>query len=224
LKKLTVEDLLYMEKCAQEFNILSGKTPFDKSDITSQVKYTLEEIKEGVLADQENDKVEELDAICDSIVTGFYLNGLVSGKGFCPTWVKFLLDTHSAPTTDWGVLVSNLEKGKYSLFSTQLMSKVIELSYKYDIVGAYNRVTESNLSKFTDLSLFPTEVDILKQLDYIESQGRYGDLTYEIVGDKVVFKAYWDVREGVHFDKPKTIKPDSFKSVEDLGGLEEFIY
>ena len=70
----------------------------------------------------------------------------------------------------------------------------------------------------------PKTVDVAEEIDYITSQGRYADVFVEKSGDYLIFKAKRDLQEGNFFEKGKIVKWSGFRSVEDLGGLEEFIY
>ncbi|MCP3686086.1 MAG: hypothetical protein GY861_25855, partial [bacterium] len=104
---------------------------------------------------------------------------------------------------------------------TYLVALLKFKSKEYDIVGVFNRVHKSNLSKAVHVK---SGVDTDKEVDYILSQGRYEDITVVKSGDYLVFKAGRDSRSGVVFDKAKVIKSRQFVDVQDLGGLLEFVY
>lgn len=196
------------------FNTLIGNTP-DKYGSEELWKTYLglirEEGKEYFKAVAEGNLVEQLDAICDLLyVGGFY--AFVTNEKFWheESWVSSL---HS--------LITNPHDYQYSCDD---LIQMLEdpANYKFDIAGAFLRVTESNLTKAPLI----TQVNLQAELDYLEEfEKRYSGISYRLVGDRVVFTATKDEETGEEFpeEAPKIIKPSTFMSVKALGGLEEFI-
>jgi hypothetical protein len=206
-----------MEDKVIQWNIIAGNDPDDKSLIETYKNLCIEEAKELESAQNEG---EVVDAIIDSIYTGFFLNILTQRYTLAKIdqgWVKSL---EEAPRTFRGDYLKSLEDGEEYSFISAFISDLFIYQDKYDILGAFERVTQSNFSKFAKVDT----VDIEKEIDYIKSQGRYDDIFYEKVGDYIVFRATYDSKENKHYPKGKIMKPSTFISVEDLGGLSEFIY
>jgi hypothetical protein len=90
-----------------------------------------------------------------------------------------------------------------------------------DIKSLYKVISASNYSKYVHESALYYGFDLDGEVSYIESKGRYGDVTYKKVGEYYVFTAGKDLESRMVFDKPKIVKPITFKEVF---GLEQFIY
>ena len=238
---LTVKQLEYMERRVLEWNVIFGNNLDDESLIPTYINLCIEEGKEYVNASQkalelfeENCKTfphmrenttllkrlehsERIDALVDSVFTGFMLNRLSAGSGF-GAWFSYDFKCGNYCFEDClGELIGRVPSvGSYS---NLLLSVLKEESVRYDIFGAFQRVTESNFSKAA-----PKTVDVAEEIDYITSQRRYVDVFAEESGDYIIFKAKRDLQEGNFFEKGKIVKWSGFRSVEDLGGLEQFIY
>lgn len=96
-----------------------------------------------------------------------------------------------------------------------------KMSEIMDVEAVFNAVYESNMTKFVNKDELYHGFCLDGEIQHIEDQGRYADVTYKEVGDYYVFTAGRDVKSGVVFDKPKVIKPSTFKEVCDLS---QFIY
>lgn len=193
------------------FNHLVGNTKSKYRDLEdTYLGLIREEGKEYFKAVAEGNLVEQLDAVCDLLyVGGFYACITKGSTTHRESWVSSL---HS--------LITNPADRYYSY--PDLLEMLQDYSVRnFDIVGAFSRVTKSNMSK-APLSY---EVDPIWEMEELLEQGRYGGITFDIVGGRVIFTATKDKETGETFSKnaPKILKPSTFKSVEDLGGLEEFI-
>jgi hypothetical protein len=86
-------------------------------------------------------------------------------------------------------------------------------TFGMDIVGAFNEVAESNLSKFIRVGtgeISPQQLaDFANECNQIESQGRYSNVHWKRQGEYVVFL------DG----NGKIVKPSTFKEPN----LEQFI-
>lgn len=234
---LTVTQLEYMEKRVLEWNKIFGNNLDDESLIPTYINLCIEEGKEYVNAHQkalelfeafphmrENTTLlerlehsERIDALVDSIFTGFMLNRLYTGEGF-GEWFGFDFTIGNYCFED---CLGELDRRLPSVgsYSNLLLFSLMEESKRYNLFGAFQRVAESNFSKAA-----PKTVDVDKEIIYIESQGRYSDVFAEESDDYLIFKAKHDLQEGNFFEKGKIVKWSGFRSVEDLGGLEQFIY
>ena len=214
--QLTTEQFQEMEDKVLEWNVIFGNDLDDESLIPTYIKLCIEEGKEYLIADQEDNHVERIDALVDSVFTGFMLNRLEDGVGF-GGWLQCV---HGGEVYTFEACLHELTKENVDItgYSTLLLETLKEESKRYNLFGAFQRVYESNMSKAA-----PKTVDIAKEVAYIESQGRYADVFAEESGEYLIFKAKRDLQEGNSFEKGKVVKWSGFQSVEDLGGLEEFI-
>jgi len=224
--KLTFDNLLKFQSDVISWNSIFNIKPTDSGYTSLYQQLTYEEcFGEGELIDslEKEDTVGILDALVDLIFTAFQ-------------WATLSGCNLQEEDRDWydNVVVGNTAKDFYleelkrtilkeDAFASQtaLIHLLESYSEDFDIVGAFNLVLESNTTKAVHVS---KGVDIEQEIAYIESQGRYGDITCERSGEYFVFKAGQDVRDGVVFDKAKIIKSSLFLSVEDLGGLGFFVY
>lgn len=221
LKKLTPEDFLYFEEQVIKFNELLGNDISDKSLSPTYQGLTEEEFNELKVAVEEGNEVEELDAIIDLIFVNFY-SAILEGDPL-KEWVDWLdivcndKDIKLLCGTD--ILEDNLRKPVY-IFQTVLVGYIISNQHRFDIRGAFERVLESNLSKAIKIT---NDIDIQKYVDEVISKGRYKGVDYREVNGYYVITATEDVQEGRIYSSPKVVKGSWYSSVEDLGGLEEFI-
>jgi hypothetical protein len=212
-----------MEDKVIQWNIIAGNDPDDKSLIETYKNLCIEEMKELIRAKSDEDI---MDACLDLIYVGFFLNRLYEGKNLKEKdnmWINSLAlrDGQGEVTLEDNInSLWDLKEGKYNAFTSDFITYLFDYyQYKFNIVDGFNVVTKSNYSKYSTHDL-----DLDREVEYIKSQGRYDDIFYEKVGDYVVFRATHDSKENKHYPKGKIMKPSTFISVEDLGGLSEFIY
>ena len=89
-----------------------------------------------------------------------------------------------------------------------------------DVESVFNAVYESNMTKYVHEAQLG-DFDLDEEVRIIEEQNRYSGVDYHKVGSYYIFTAKQDVQSSVVFDKPKIVKPSTFKEVQ---GLEQFIY
>ncbi|WNO47328.1 hypothetical protein [Vibrio phage vB_VibM_10AMN] len=218
MKLLTIEDIKYFDKTVFEWNLLFGNDPENKDLIPVYVNLCLEEGSEGLTA---KTLEEELDAITDSIYTGFFLNRLTNTLDLQN---KFTLGV-VWDDVEWKHLMKQLEGKHVDYYVNDLITKVLDLSDKYNIVGAFNRVTESNFSKaISKEKVNSGEIIIADCIKEVYDTGRYTSVFAEETDTHFIIKAKFDTQENKEYPSGKIVKGSWYSSVEDLGGLSEFIY
>lgn len=236
---LKVEDFEYFEGNVIQWNKVfgnplvihdnwSGGKVVNGSLIPTYKNLALEEAKEIIEGVSEGNRELILDGIADSLFTvGFWCN--LNGYFFANDDIKPLLkdiwttreyiNSLQYPFTHYAKeLIKDIEKDDALMAQENLINVVVLAQEYYDILGAYNRVLESNYSKAADKETVDTEYECAK----IEEQGRYTDLFTEESEGYIIFRAKKDLKEGKEFPKGKIVKPSTFKDVDDLGGLKEF--
>lgn len=229
MKKLTPEDIYYMQDKVVEWNKTFSNLVSDKSLIPTYMNLVKEEwggegeYYQSFLAD---DLVGRADGIADLIFTGFMLGSLAGSdyKANDNTWITMVCNNDTYVLQDE---VADLQKRfaqgdttAYAISAHSIPLLAVESKYM-DVRGVFNRVLASNLTKAIHIS---ENVDIDAEIARIESEGRYAEVFAETSGDYVVLRAHRDLKEGTYFEKGKIVKGSWFLSVEALGGLEEFIY
>ena len=228
MNKLTPQDFIFMEKEIVKFNELMGNSLDDDRLVSTYQKLSVEEVvKELLPAYQTNDTVEILDALIDGAFVVFYwtlLNNPDNSLGKNLRWLEEdvcidEVDTEDEMKNVLLALGSYIEKGDSFCAQTYLYIAISYYQTQFDIMGAFREVLRSNLSKF----ILNGTVDIQEEIDYIESVGRYSDITVtekEQGGEiYLAFKALRDNQNDVTFDKPKLIKTRNFSEPQ----LEQFI-
>ena len=225
-KEFTIDTFYRMLDKVVEWNEIGGNCPDDTSLIPVYTQLAREEMfgqNEFLQGYFTGDKVMMADGTADSIFTGGFLSvltqtdTLITDEYECKNEYRTFAEAVSAYSSN---LILEGDIGE-SLFAMCLYA-----SEHFDVESVFNRVAESNFSKYLKIG-FPetTGLDFLEsQVNSIESEGRYGDVHFKEVNGYIVFLAGKDLQSGVVFDSPKIVKPTSYKSPEDLGGLEEFIY
>lgn len=220
-KMLTQEQLQYMEDRVLEWNVLFGNDPDNTKLIDTYVNLCIEEGTEWVNAVNAGDRVEELDAICDSVFTGFMLNHLQNGK--YGSW--FEVEDLDYAGVKVEVLMYSLEDGEIYPYTTHLVGNIYQSSKTFNVFEAFKRVAESNFSKaISKLAVENGEISLQDCISEVESAGRYEDVFTFETDTHFLIKARKDVKEGKDYPEGKIVKGSWYFSVEDLGGLEEFIY
>lgn len=226
---LTFDDILYMQDTVVQWNLFGGNLPTDKSLIPVYKGLTEEELlgKDELLESWEKqDWVWICDGVGDSIYTGFFW-GILTGDSLKEedrTWFENITNS-VAITTLLESMRYNLQDNKHDDcygYNCALIWLLVTLSGKINVRKVFDKVTESNYSKFP---LVADVEDIDAEVEAIIKAGRYGGVFAEKFdspqGERVVFKAMEDIREGRKFSKAKIIKSRQFK---DVVGLEECIY
>ena len=221
---MQVSDIKQMLSDVVTFNTIMGNSLDNKDLISTYESLTKEEFfGKGEFKDSyiKGDLEGQLDGLCDLVYTCGYW-ALLEGYNL-ENNVGTALDF-----TDNTFLSDDIKDLEYSInegLSAYALNNLItilskkEVTSKFDIVGAFNEVKRSNLSKFV-----PAEsVDIDEEVTYIESVGRYADISVEEIetedGVLLAFKAGKDLQNNVTFKKPKLIKTRNFSEPQ----LEQFI-
>lgn len=225
-KELTFADILDFQTKVIEWNQIFGINPDSKEYIGLYQQLTFEEcFKENELVEsvEKGDMVGVADALADNLFTCLQW-AVLDGKPLTlddKQWFDRVVKGNDMKTIA-------LEQYKDAIIDedsykaqTALLHLLESYSDVIDIIGAFNLVHESNLSKAVHES---KEIDIAAEITYIEAQGRYGNITCVKSGEYWVFKAGQDLRDSITFDKPKVVKSSHFLDVNDLGGLSQFIY
>ncbi|BAV80866.1 hypothetical protein [Vibrio phage RYC] len=225
-RKPTWQQILDMERAVLEWNELMGNKLDDETLIPTYYNLCEEEVKEGVEA---SSKEEELDAICDQIFTGFMLNrlsnllGLTGFKEYYESFDVSQLRTDADIYYMWKSLLDDIKNGEdVGKLTMQTLAIIIYLSVDYDIVGAFERVCRSNFSKAIPLAHATGKYDSF--IKEVKKEGRYGDVFAVEQGNHLLIKAGIDTKEGKNYVKGKIVKGSWYQSVEELGGLSEYIY
>lgn len=224
---LTIEDLLYMQDVVVNWNKIFGIEVGDKSRVDLYAKLSFEEMfdkNEFMQSYEQGDHTGIMDGLADMTFTVFMWALLESEENIIELDDAFLLEpTQLYPEQTLINSLSCTIAAKEAFNSqTHLLQLLHLMSARYDVMGAFNRVAESNFSKAIDTKAISVDTD--QEIKLIEEAGRYADVTCESVDDYLVFKAGKDVETGVTFEGKKIIKSTHFVSVEDLGGLMEFKY
>lgn len=199
-------------KAVVEWNATArgGKHDFSDETLLLQKKLVQEEIDELELAVIQKDKVEVLDALCDIFVVGSYYYYLQSQGDIKDPSFNILtplsgIDYYTSLIFDFKTLDNGF----------MLTQDVCALLYQFDGFSSagLNAVLESNDSKFPDVNDFgkqknKREEKLKYECKAIEerSEGRYTGITYEILGNKVVF-----LDSNLKIMKPSTFKPVNLK-------------
>lgn len=199
------------------WNSLAGNDKFDFSlspvylQLSREEFYSHNEFLQGWFT---GDKVMQADGVADLVFTyGF----------FC---ILEREDIHSVDEyqavnyTDSAIseMSTNLINGVWDLSS--LYTLCLKMSEFMDVEAVFNAVYESNMTKYVHEAQLG-DFDLDEEVRIIEEQNRYSGVYYHKVGSYYIFTAKQDVQSGVVFDKPKIVKPSTFKEVQ---GLEQFIY
>ena len=233
MKKLTVEDLLYFQEEVIKWNQNFGNPVSDKSLINTYINLSKEEFlddNEYLDSYKKGDMEGRLDGLVDSIFTGFMWMALEGDSitGAEP-WLYHLIEgegTSNLVTTNIKTtiedIVEALEIEYLNGYKVKLIDLIIRAQLNFNIRGGFDLVLKSNYSKSINIA-HADKVE--KELIAIEGKGRYVDLFSKPEGDTITLRAHRDLREGTYFPKGKIVKaPNFFLSVEDLGGLSQFVY
>lgn len=224
---LTFKDMLYFQEEVIKWNALFGNSVEDQSLIPTYKSLAVEELLgKGELLDSLSAKDHK--GICDGLVdfiftAGFWLNlrgtyitqkdARLCDQDFEYSWGG--LGTIAAPLGD--LLLAD----DTFWLQTNLVVMLSMAAGKYDIVGAFNRILESNTSKAVSKASGICPHDCC---DEVVTAGRYTEVFFEDKGDFYLIKAHKDLQEGTDYPQGKIVKGSWYHSVEDLGGLREFIY
>jgi len=227
-KKLTPEDFIYMQGKVLEWNILFGNDPSNKELISVYDGLVKEELNETLKAFEEVNEPEIIDGLCDLMyVAGF--RWLLEDVELDDLFLQNLHKGYHTVNDVLEVLDDMVNGRKYIYSGYTLQTLVVKLLYlgseKYNILEAFNRVTESNFSKaISKEDVILGKIDLGDCIESVENERRYEEVYFESCGEYYIIKAKVDKHEDKVYPTGKVCKGDWYKSVEDLGGLGEFIY
>ena len=200
------------------WNSLAGNLPEDKSLEPVYLQLTREEMfghNEFLQGWFTGDKVMQADGVADLIFTGGMLSRIQEDY-------RIFTDSElqSLKTEEVVAQLSSdlIEHG--GIVNDSLYSLCFKMSEVMNVEAVFNAVYVSNMSKYVhEAELGDFCLD--EEVRLIEEQGRYSGVDYKQVGQYFIFTAKQDVQSGVVFDKPKIVKPSTFKEPADL---TPFIY
>lgn len=222
MKKLTVQDVLYMQKEVIRFNSLMGNSIDNKGLIDTYKFLTKEEcLGDGELLDsyRKGDKEGTLDGLIDMVFVSFYFALLEGHKLQDDEYLDRQVNIETNMTTLSNDLldIEKLVQDGLSFYTRNTLVRILskgEVAFQYDIMGAFNNILESNLSKL----VVKGTVDPYEEMDKILAKGRYSVLSVEEVENEgivyLAFKALHDSQNDVTFSEPKLIKTSLFKEPE----------
>lgn len=228
-KDLLVDDfIIHMQNTVLDWNELFGNDVNNVDLIPAQKDFTIEELTgtdELVSSAMNDDDEGILDAICDVVYTGFFY--LALSRNTYQLNERFVDHSDAISFMVGGItLKMALEQDNIDYFKSYLLNLLTFARTKYDLKKAFARVTESNYSKAIRLEGEHDEINnhLRAYKKEIESVGRYADVWFAYKNGFYIVKANKDLRENKTFSTGKIIKGSWYHSVEDLGGLEEFVY
>ncbi len=205
------------------WNELAGNLPEDKSlepvylQLAREEMFGQNEFLQGWFT---SDKVMQADGLADSVFTSGFLavltesaeNFIIPDEDYRDIYsVEEIIGEYS------GTLINIYG---YELLLENLYALCLKMSVYMDVEAVFNAVYESNMTKYVhEASL--GDFDLEEEVGIIEEQNRYSGVDYHKVGSYYIFTAKQDVQSGVVFDKPKIVKPSTFKEPIDL---TPFIY
>ena len=197
------------------WNSLAGNLPEDKTlepvylQLTREEMFGKNEFLQGWFT---GDKVMQADGIADLLFTGGMLSRIQKTEH---EYDYIELSTNEVVASLAEDIIDN-SLGVYD----SLYALCLKMSEVMDVEAVFNAVYESNMTKYVhEVQLGDFDLD--EEVRIIEEQNRYSGVDYHKVGSYYIFTARQDVQSGVVFDKPKIVKPSTFKEVQ---GLAQFIY
>lgn len=189
-----------------EFNRIAGRT-LHESEYSNQFKTVAEEAKELQTGLEDDNIVEVVDAICDSLFTASFAVGILdSNDDITKNPPKYLNESETPVEQLIPEALNYLAQDNMIDFLTTVedMCTVINADMPYCL----DQVSKSNLSKFPlvkDIS----DPDLVCEI--IEDSGRYANLSYKEslkFGEPCyVFMATEDKKNHTNFPNGKVIKP-----------------
>ena len=200
------------------WNSLAGNDVKDESLIPVYLQLAREEFfgqNEFLQGWFTGDKVMQADGVADLVFTYGFLCKLMQDSSVYENDVE--IKSYSLEDMV-NHLSTNLIYG-YENYEA-LYSLCLKMSEVMDVEAVFDTVYESNMTKYVHEAQLG-DFDLEEEVRIIEEQNRYSGVDYHKVGSYYIFTAKQDVQSGVVFDKPKIVKPSTFKEVQ---GLEQFIY
>lgn len=200
------------------WNKLAGNLPEDKSlepvylQLAREEMFGQNEFLQGWFT---RDRVMLADGVADLIFTGGMLSRIKDDYRIFTD-----MELRSLKTEEVVVQLSADLIEHEGIVNDSLYSLCFKMSEVMDVEAVFKAVYVSNMSKYVhEVELGDFDLD--EEVRLIESQGRYSGVDYKQFGEYFIFTAKQDVQSGVVFDKPKIVKPSTFKEPIDLS---QFIY
>jgi hypothetical protein len=181
------------------WNDFAGNNINNKKLIELYEDLVREESKEIFDSLKDNDAVEFIDGVSDSLVVGSFLKALIYDENY---------ENHSTSTEkgDLNQLISKLETllvdPKGNINEIILILEIMSNSVEVNLVDCCEEVMISNWSKFPLI----TDVNPENETTFIENQGRYSGIVFEIKLDSSNEKRYIFKN-----NKGKIVKPSTFQ-------------
>ena len=205
------------------WNSLAGNDVKDESLIPVYLQLAREEFfgqNEFLQGWFTGDKVMQADGLADSVFTGGFLAVLTDSDENFIIPDEDYRDLYSTEELVGEYSDTLINTSGYDLLRENLYGLCLKMSEVMDVEAVFNTVYESNMTKYVHEAQLG-DFDLDEEVRIIEEQNRYSGVDYHKVGLYYIFTAKQDVQSGVVFDKPKIVKPSTFKEVQ---GLEQFIY
>lgn len=184
-----------------KWNEFSGNSILDYSLVSVYDALVEEELKEMISGYENGDDIEYVDGLVDSLVVGSFLYAVINKTRFKEYSRQPLLIENLE--TEMVKLKKIFNKKNHVENIDTIINLLEDIAYAsdYDILGACDEVMSSNWTKFP----LKEKVSPQKEVEWIESQGRYKGVTYELKKDengneRYVFRA----------DTGKIVKPSTF--------------
>ena len=223
-KEFTREVFDKMLEDVVKWNEVGGNDVGDKSLIPTYTKLSREEMfgqNEFLQGWFTGDKVMQADGVGDLIFTAGFLSELSeSCDNFIVPPEQYVSDFETEEVVAM-LCESLIVTASHALLREHLFAFCLKMSEYMDVESIFKEISASNFSKFVPEDELYGGFCLDGEVELIESQGRYGGVSYKRVGEYWVFTAERDLESGVVFDKPKVVKPSTFKEPNDLG---RFIY
>lgn len=189
-----------------EFNKIAGRT-LHESEYENQLSTVKEEAKELATGLAENDLVEVVDAIADSLFTASFAVGILDGSDAITKNAPKYLNTSETPVEELiPEALEYLEQGNMIDFLTTVEDMCIVVNA--DVPYCLDQVSKSNLSKFPLVKDISDPDEVCSQ---IEDLGRYDNVSYSEsskFGEPCyVFKATLDKSNSTNYPNGKVVKP-----------------
>lgn len=212
-KELTIKDYTIMYSNVLSWNTIAGNKSDDPEVKKLYLKLSQEEFfgknefLEGWLTE---DKEKIIDGVCDLIFTVFKYCKCAETTNHDSDTLNYAKKWEEDKIV--AMLSANLITGEVD--SDLLTMFLVKMNEHFDLESAFEEVSKSNFSKF--INIFEQKVDVESEKEYITSQGRYGNIEYKEVDGYGFFTAGKDLTTGTVFDKPKLVKPSTFKEPQNL--------
>ncbi|UUW39778.1 hypothetical protein VP14_091 [Vibrio phage VPMCC14] len=223
-KEFTRKDFDAIIHSVVEWNKVGGNEVEDKSLIPIYTQLSREEMfgqNEFLQGWFTGDKVMQSDGMGDLIFTVGMLCELTGSDEDFVIPMEAYIEEFKTEEIIGDIAKELIESHEFTCLREDLFAFCLKMSEFMDVDGVFRVISESNYSKYVHEDELYHGFDLDGEVSLIESEGRYGDVSYKKVGNYYVFTAGKDLESGVVFDKPKIIKSSLY---HEPVGLEQYIY